>query len=345
MQALTYHGPHTVRLADRPAPTLADQDSVLVQITASGICGSDLHTYNGHTFTSETDFSLGHEAVGRIVETGAAVRTVRVGDRVLIAASAGCLRCRECAAGWVMGCTGDGFGVYGIGIGLDGLQAEFAAVRNADRNVVAIPDDISDDAAVLLTDNLPTGWSAAREAGVRPGATVAVVGLGPVGLCAVMSAMVMGASRVLAIDPLPDRRAAAEKLGAEGVFADDVAGLVRELTAGRNVDAVVEAVGNDAAIRTAIQVAARGASVAIAGVPTSATLDLPLLELFINQVALRPAPCSIQRELPTLIPLVEHGRLHPERIVTHHFPLGEGPAAYRTFAEREPGTGKVVFVV
>jgi threonine dehydrogenase-like Zn-dependent dehydrogenase len=165
-----------------------------------------------------------------------------------------------------MACTGDGAGVYGIGLGLPGLQAQFAAVRNADRNAVAIPDGISDDTAVLLTDNLPTGWCAARQSGVRPGGTVTVVGLGPVGLCAVMAALAMGAGRVLAIDPLPDRPAAAERLGAEGVSGDDVVTGVQDLIAGRKTDSVIDAVGSDDAIQCAIQLAAVGGSVAVAGV-------------------------------------------------------------------------------
>lgn len=244
-----------------------------------------------------------------------------------------------------MGCTGGGAGVYGVGVGLDGLQAQYATVGNADRNVVVISDAIGDDAGVLLTDNLPTGWGAAREAAVRPGSTVAVIGLGPVGLCAVMSAVAMGAARVLAIDPLPDRRALAEKLGAEGIFADDIVSAIRDTTHGRNADAVVEAVGSATTTNTAIQVAAVGGSVALAGIPPSESIELSLMHIFVAQVSLKPALCSVQRELRTLIPLVEHGRLHPELIVSHHFPLAEGALAYETFAERNPGTGKVILTV
>ena len=345
MQALTYQGPGTVAVSDLPVPTLPDQDSVLVQVNSSGICGSDLHTYGGHGFVPDVGFSLGHEAVGRIVEAGSNVRNVRTGDRVLIAASAGCLSCPQCSAGWVMGCSAGGAEVYGVGVGPEGLQAQFAAVRNADRNIVAISDSISDDAAVLLTDNLPTGWCAARQAGVSPGATVAIIGLGPVGLCAVMSAVTLGAARVLAIDPLPDRRALAEQCGAEGVFDDDVVGVIREITGGRNADSVIEAVGSDATIQTAIQIAAVGGSVSIAGVPASMTLELSVMHLFVAQVAVKSALCSVQRELGALIPLVEHGRMHPERLVSHHFSLSDGAAAYKTFADRAPGTAKVVLTV
>ncbi len=343
MKALTFQGPRTVHVSDLPAPTLPDSDSVLIEVTASGICGSDLHTFDGHAFVSDTGFSLGHEAVGRIIESGSNVRSVKVGDRVLIPGSAGCNRCQECAGGWAMRCTGEGPGVYGIGVGLDGLQAQFAAVRNADRNVVAIPEGISDDAAVLLTDNLPTGWCSARQADVRPGAVVVVVGLGPVGLCAVMSAVAMGASRVLAIDPLADRRQAAEKYGAEGVYNDDVVAAVRELTRGRNADCVIEAVGHNATIETSIQLAAVGGTVAIAGVPVSMAIEFPLMHVFAAQIAVKSALCSVQRELPVLLPLVEHGRLIPEEMVSHHFSLSEGQAAYDTFAQRKPGTQKVVF--
>jgi alcohol dehydrogenase len=345
MQALTYQGPRRVEALEMPEPTLPGPDAVLVQISTSGICGSDLHTFAGHTFVSGVGFTLGHEAVGRVVEVGADVRTVNVGDRVLIPASAGCAQCRNCQAGWVMRCTNGGLRVYGIGVGLDGLQAEAAAIRNADQNVVAIPDTIGDDAAVVLTDSLPTGWCGARQANVARGATVAVVGLGPVGLCAVMSAVELGAARVLAIDPLSDRRETAEKLGGEGISGDDVVGLIRDITDGHNADCVIEAVGSDTAIETAVQIAAIGGSVAIAGVPASLTLPIPIMQMFATQVSLNSALCSVQRELPDLIPLVEHGRLHPEQVVTHHFGLHDGARAYETFAERRPGTSKVVFTI
>jgi alcohol dehydrogenase len=345
MQALTYQGPHTVVVSDVPIPTLPDQDSVLVQISSSGICGSDLHTYAGHGFVPNVGFSLGHEAVGRIVEAGSNVRNVRTGNRVLIAASAGCLDCPQCSVGWVMGCTAGGAEVYGVGVGPEGLQAQFAAVRNADRNVFAISDSVNDDAAILLTDNLPTGWCAARQAGVSPGATVAVIGLGPVGLCAVMSAITLGAARVLAIDPLPHRRALAERLGAEGVFDDDLVGVIRETTGGRNAESVIEAVGSDTTIQNAIQIASVGGSVSIAGVPASMTLDLPVMHMFIAQVAVRSALCSVQRELRTLMPLVEQERMQPDRLVSHHFSLSDGAAAYKTFADRMPGTAKVIITI
>lgn len=344
MKALRWDGPRTVSVADVPDPTLIDEDSAILEVSSSGICGSDLHTYSGYEFAPDPGFILGHEAVGRVLEVGSAVRTIEKGHRVLVPASAGCLTCPSCSAGWTMGCL-DGHGTtYGIGIGHSGLQAQYAAITGADRNLTRISDAISDDAAVVLTDNLPTGWNAVQQAEVRPGSVVAVVGLGPVGLSAVMSAVACGASRVLAIDPLPDRRAAAEELGGEGVFADDIVEAVRDLTDGHNADCVVEAVGAAPTITTSIGLAAVGGHLAIAGVPPL-TMEWPIMHVFALQLTVRQGACSVQQQLPPLLRLVEVGKMRPEALVSHHFPLTEGPLGYTTFASREPGTRKIVFNV
>ena len=256
MRALTYHGPFDVRVDTIDDPQPFDDEGAVVAIRACGICGSDLHIYEGHGFSPDLGFCVGHEAVGEVVEVGAAVSRFRVGDSVLVSASTGCNACVPCRAGYVLGCERGRSGCYGLSGMLPGSQAEYVSVPSADGNLVAIPEGVSDDAALVLTDNAPTAWYGARRARIEPGDTVAVIGLGPVGIMAVLAAQVMGAGRVLAIDLVDERRAAAAALGAEPVDGDPRR-TVRELTGGRGVNAVIEAVGADTTIDLGIKIAAR----------------------------------------------------------------------------------------
>ena len=200
MRALTYHGPFDIRVDTIADPRPFDSEGAVVAIRACGICGSDLHIYEGHGFSSDLGFCVGHEAVGEVVEVGDSVSRFRVGDSVLVTASTGCNACGPCRAGYVLGCERARSGCYGLSAMLPGSQAELVAVPSADGNLVAIPEGVSDDAALVLTDNAPTAWYGARRARIQPGDTVAVIGLGPVGIMAVVAAQVMGAGRVLAID-------------------------------------------------------------------------------------------------------------------------------------------------
>ena len=342
MRALTFEGPEQIAVSTVADPVPPGPDGAVVRVSAAGICGSDLHIYGGHGFSTDLGFCVGHEAVGEVVEVGSEVRRVRVGDRVLVPASTGCGTCPACATGWVLGCQRGRAGCYGLSHGLEGSQAEALAVPHAEGNLVVVPEGIGDDAALTLTDNLPTAWYGARRGRIAPGETVAVVGLGPVGILAVLSAQVFGAARVLAIDLVPERRAQAAALGAEPMEGDDVRAAVAEATGGRGPDVVVEAVGADATIDLAVKVAGQRGRVSVVGVNQNRTLPIhaPLAQL--KELELAIGLCSVQAELPTLLPLVASGRLRPEVAVTHHMALSEGPEAYRLFAGREAGVGKVV---
>ncbi|MEP6625385.1 MAG: alcohol dehydrogenase catalytic domain-containing protein [Acidimicrobiia bacterium] len=341
MRALTYHGPLDVRVESVPEPGLFDDESAIVSIWACGICGSDLHIYEGHGFSSDLGFCVGHEAVGEVVAVGIGVRRFAVGDRVLVSASVGCNSCAPCRAGYVLGCERGRSGCYGLGALLPGSQAEFVAVPAADGNLVAIPDGISDDAALVLTDNAPTAWYGARRARIEPGDVVAVVGLGPVGIMSVLAAQIMGAGRVLAIDLVESRRDAAAALGAEPIDGDPRI-AVRGLTGGRGADVVLEAVGADATIDLATKIAARGARVSVVGVNQNAAFPMHMALAQFNELEFSIGLCSVQRELPALLALTQSGRLRPEVVVTHHLPLSEGDDAYRLFHSRTDGVGKVV---
>jgi 2-desacetyl-2-hydroxyethyl bacteriochlorophyllide A dehydrogenase len=342
MRALTYEGPQQIAVSDVADPVPAGLDGAVVQITAAGICGSDLHIYDGHGFSPDLGFCVGHEAVGEVVAVGSDVGRFEVGDRVLVPASVGCSTCEPCRSGWVAGCLTFEGGCYGLAHRLPGSQAEAVAVPVADLNLVRIPDSISDDAALVLTDNLPTAWYGARRARIQPGDTVAVVGLGPVGLLSVMAAQTMGAARVLAIDLVPGRRAQAQAIGAEPVDSDDPKSAVPDLTGGRGADVVLEAVGADATISLSLDIAGRGGRVSVVGVNQSMDFPMRMVLAQLKELEFAIGLCSVQRELPTLLPLVESGRLTPEVVVTHHMALSDGPDAYRLFSSREEGVGKVV---
>src|SRR6478752_3468085 len=319
MRALTYQGPFDVRVVDVPDPVPFDAEAAVVRVRACGICGSDLHIYEGHGFSPDLGFCVGHEAVGEVVAVGDAVTRFRVGDSVLVPGSVGCATCGPCRAGYVLGCERNRSGCYGLSAMLPGSQAEAVAVPCADGNLVAIPDGVSDDAALVLTDNAPTAWYGARRARIEPGDVVAVVGLGPVGIMSVLAAQIMGASRVLAIDLVPERRAAAAALGAEPVDGDPRV-VVREMTGGRGAGVVLEAVG----------------------VNQSANFAMHMALAQFNELEFAIGLCSVQRELPALLALTQSGRLQPEVVVTHHLPLSDGAEAYALFHSRAGGVGKVV---
>lgn len=346
MKALTYHGPHDVRCESVPDPALPGDRGAVVRVRAAGICGSDLHIWDGRGFVRGAGYTVGHEAVGTVAEVGPAVTCFGPGDEVLVPASVGCGRCDACLRGLVIMCSrpGDG-GVYGVGHGLGGCQAELVAVPAADTNLVALPAGMGDDAALVLTDNAPTGWYGARLGRVEPGDTVVVIGLGPVGLMAVAAARVMGAARVLGVDLVAHRRARAAVLGAEPVTGDDPRAEVARLTRGRGADVVVEAVGADATVALAIDLAGRMGRVSVVGVNKTRRFPFDMLTAQLKCLEFTIGLCSVQRELPALLALTASGRLDPGAVVTHHLPLEAGGDAYALFASRGDDVGKVVLDV
>jgi 2-desacetyl-2-hydroxyethyl bacteriochlorophyllide A dehydrogenase len=342
MKALVYHGPKDIRCETVEDPTPPGPDGAIVRISRSGICGSDLHIYEGHGW-AEPGFTTGHEAVGEIVEVGSGVDRFRSGDRVLVSGAAACALCLPCAQGRIDRCESGGASVFGIGLGLAGSQAEAVAVPAADYTLAALPDGMSEEQGLMLTDNLPTGWFGAIRADIEPGATVAVVGAGPVGQHAVESAFLLGAARVLVIDPVAERRDAATLVGAEPLPPDeDIIARVREATSGRMAASVIEAVGRPESIRLAVEIAGRGATISIVGVPTEPQLPVPPTTLQMNNQTLRLSLCPVQSTWPALLPLVREGRLKPERVVTTRIPLTQGSEAYARFNSREEGILKVV---
>lgn len=258
MKAVVFHGIGDIRLDEVPEPIIQAETDALVQITASAICGTDLHLVRGTMPGMEPGTILGHEGVGIVTEVGRQVRNVQRGDRVIIPSTIACGYCSYCRAGYYAQCDNAnpngplaGTAFYGgpkESGPFQGLQAEYARVPFAATNLIQIPDVVSDDQAVMLSDIVPTGYFGADLAKIKPGHSVAIFGCGPVGQFAIISAQLMGAGRVFAIDTLQDRLAAAQMLGAEIIDynAEDPVEMVRQLTGGIGVDCAIDAVGVDA---------------------------------------------------------------------------------------------------
>ncbi len=345
MKALCYHGPHDIRYQSTPDARIEDDRDVIVKTMACGICGSDLHIYHGHGFSENASYCVGHEAVGEIVEVGRAVRDLKVGDQVMVAAAVGCGDCASCLAGDAIRCERKAVGCYGLGwAGLGGCQAEAVRVPAAHSNLARIPDGINIEQALMLTDNLPTAWMGCIDADIAPGKTVAVVGLGPIGLMAVEAAYVLGASRVFAIDLVAERREMASKLGATSLEPDAALEAIRDATAGRMIDSVVEAVGSEAPLKLALRLAGNRGVVSAVGAGQDNRFTFPLGAAFMRNLTFRIGGCAVQRYWPQLIPLVQRGRLQPERYITHRSPLSDGAEAYRVFAERKAGALKTILI-
>ena len=341
MRALIYHGTSDVRCETVPDPQPQDADSALVRIQHTGICGSDLHIYHGDM--GEGPFSIGHEAIGEVVETGSAVRSFRAGDRVLVAGVTGCAHCRACGSGSVTECEQGGGRVFGTNQGLAGVQAEAVAVPDADRNLHPIPDGVSAKSAVLLTDILPTGYYGAENAEIEPGHDVAVIGCGPVGLMAIQSALLFGPRRVFALDRVPARLEAAKRLGAIPCdVSGDAQAEILEATGGLGPHSVIEAVGADATIQSALALVRRGGRVSVVGVNTNMALPFPMGLALMKGLTFRIGVCPVPRLWPHLVPLIAEGKLQPDFVFTHEMALGAGGEAYELFDSRKDGVLKVL---
>lgn len=341
MKAITYHGPQDVRVEEVADPVPRDLEGAVVQVTACGICGSDLHIYDGHGFSADTGYCVGHESVGEVIEVGSGVNTFSVGDRVLVPGSTGCNTCRQCRKGFVFMCENGLAGCYGLSHNLQGSQAQAVAVPFADSNMLRIPDGVSNEAALLLTDNAPTAWIGARRAGIQPGQSVAVIGLGPVGMFSVMAAHIMGASVVYAIDLVESRRELAASVGAVPIDPANASEAIKD-HGGLAPEVVLEAVGLDQTITDAINLVRPHGTVSVVGVNQNMDFSFPMLLAQGKSLQFIISLCSVQFELPTIMPLVESGRLDPTLVVSHRMGLSEGVEAYRMFAAREPGVNKVL---
>ncbi|MCB2050097.1 MAG: alcohol dehydrogenase catalytic domain-containing protein [Novosphingobium sp.] len=345
MKGLMYRGPGEVHFEDIPDAQLPGEKGVIVQNTVCSICGTDLHPY--HTDMGFRDYCMGHEAVGTIVECGSEVRNFKKGDRVLVPASIGCGRCKPCLSGNVILCeTFDNFKAYGQGDpAIPGCQAEAVPVSDADNNLFHLPDELSDDIGILLTDSAATGWFCARKGNIQPDDTVAVIGLGAVGLQAALAAKAMGAATVFGLDLQADRRADAAALGIVTFEERDTVPLVLDATEGKGVDVVLDAAGGPVTTKMAIALAKRGGRFSQVGVAEEFEFPFPNIEMMFKNLQYYAGVCSVQAEVPHLMDALLSGRMPMEplnAIVSHRMKLSDGSEAYRLFHERPEGLKKIV---
>ncbi|QUR67653.1 zinc-binding dehydrogenase [Mycobacterium spongiae] len=338
MRTVVIDAPGSVRVDTQPDPALPGDDAVIVAVTAAGICGSDLHFYEGE-YPLAQPVALGHEAVGTVVEAGRQVRTVGVGDLVLVSSVAGCGSCPGCATRDPVRCF-SGPRVFGSGA-LGGAQADLLAVPAADFQVLKIPDGITTEQALLLTDNLATGWAAAQRADISFGDTAAVIGLGAVGLCALRSAFVHGAATVFGVDRVDGRLQRAATWGGTPVVPP-AAEAILAATGGRGADAVIDAVGTDASMTDALNMVRPGGTVSVVGVHDLQPFPFPALSCLLRSVTLRMTTAPVQRTWAQLIPLLQAGRLDVDGIFTTTLPLDEAARGYATAESRSGDQVKIL---
>lgn len=340
MRSVIVTGPGQIAVETVPDPVLTGAGDALVRVRSAAICGSDLHFYDGDL--PFFPVAVGHEVIGEVLEVGADVRRFRPGDRVLVASVAGCGDCVGCAAGDPVTCV-QGPKVFGSGE-LGGGQSELLAVPAADFQLLRIPDGVDDEAALLLTDNLGTGWAGAQRADIPPGGTVVVLGLGAVGQCAVRSALLQGAGQVLAFDPVPERRKLAVASGAvevDGPLLD----VVMAATGGRGADSVIDAVAIDATLDDAFGVVRAGGTVSVVGVHDLNPYPLGALMGVYRSITLRMTTAPVHRTWAELVPLVQHGRFDTGGLFTHTFGLEDAAAAYAAIAARGSDCLKARFLL
>lgn len=337
MKAAVFHGAHDVRVEDVDPPAELGPDEVLVKVERSAICGTDLHPYEGH-MELEEGVVLGHEFLGTVEAMGDAVGAVDVGDLVTSSCVATCGNCYFCRRGEPSRCAGMRMFGMGMALGdLPGAQAEQVVVPWADRNLRKFPEGVDDamlDNLLFAGDIITTGYEAVKRA-FRPGDTVAVVGAGPVGLCAVMAAGVLGAAQVVAVDSVPERLKLAEQLGAVTVTPEKAADAIMDLTGWRGADVVVDAAGAPSALRSTAGYVRMGGQISIPAVYLDEDLGLPWGEFFLKGVTFTMGASHFHNYIDEVIALILAGKLAPAQIISHRMGLSEADEAYRLFAARE----------
>jgi alcohol dehydrogenase len=336
MQAVTFQAPGEVQVEERPEPELLERDDAIVRVEATGVCGSDLHIYHGRV-QIEPGFTLGHEFVGTLVAAGDGVTQVAEGDRVLGCYCSACGRCFFCRRGDFHKCDeGRVFG-HGKTLGsLQGAQAEQVLVPHANLTLRRVPEGMSDDVALFAGDVMGTGWHAVDQAEIRPGDSAAVLGLGPVGLCAVQAAKAAGAAKVIAIDTVADRLAIAESFGAEAVHLtdDDPRAAVKDATEGRGVDAAIDAVGHPDALELACRVVRKAGIVSAIGVYAE-RIQVHMGIVWIKALTLKTGFANVIGHVDRVLAMLDAGVLDPTPLVTHHMKLEDAAEAYAVYDRRE----------
>jgi 2-desacetyl-2-hydroxyethyl bacteriochlorophyllide A dehydrogenase len=336
MRAVTFQAPGEVLVQDVPEPEISDPGDAIVRIEATGVCGSDLHIYHGRV-KIEPGFTIGHEYVGTVIACGDAVRSVSVGDRVLGCFQTACGHCFFCRRGLFHKCEDSRTFGHGATLGsLQGTQAEQALIPNADLVLRKIPQGMSDDAALFAGDVMGTGYHAVIHSGLRPGDVAAVLGLGPVGLCAVQVAKAAGAARVIAVDSVPERLAVAQSFGALPIHLteQDPRAAAREATEGRGVDVCIDAVGHPSALDLALRLTRKCGTVQAIGVYAERA-EVHMGLLWIKSLHVCAGHANVIAHVDRVLAMMSAGLLDPGPLVTHHMSLEDAPEAYALYDRRE----------
>jgi threonine dehydrogenase-like Zn-dependent dehydrogenase len=335
MKAVRLIAPEDVRVEDVAEPELAEPGDAIVRVKATAICGADLFPYHGMTPGFESGTVLGHEFVGVVEAVGDGVTAVKSGQRVVNTSMISDGTCPHCRAGRVTQCESRAlFGYSGVYPRLEGGQAELVRIPNADRSLFVVPEGVSDDDAVFVADILPTGYAGVRRGEVGVGDVVVVLGAGPVGLMAVMSAV--GAAReLIAVDGVAARRALAETLGAHAVAPEDAAGAVASASAGMGADVVIEAAGALPALDASLELVRPQGTVSVIGAHFEPDYPLNNLLMFEKEITLRFTIGDPTRDRERLLATIGAGAMKPSQVITHRMPLAEAPDAYRLFDARE----------
>ena len=387
MKANCWMGKKKVRVEEVPDPKILNSQDAIVRITSTAICGSDLHLYNGFIPTMERGDILGHEFMGEVVEVGRGVRNLKVGERVVVPFPISCGACAACEAGMFSVCENSNpnawiaekllghspAGVYGYSHMLGGFaggQAEYARVPFADVGPLKVPDDLTDDQVLFLSDIFPTGYMGAEMCDIQPGDVVAVWGAGPVGLFAIASAYLLGAERVIAIDRFKYRlQLAKDRAGASDVINYEelnVQDALLELTGGRGPDKCIDAVGMEAhghgvtyaydrakqalmletdrplALREAVLACRNGGTVSVIGVYGGFIDKFPMGAVMNRSLTIKTGQAHVQRYMRPLLERIEKGEIDPSFVITHRMRLDDAPDGYDIFLNKEEACIKVV---
>jgi alcohol dehydrogenase len=329
MKALVYHGPGKRSLDDKPMPTILDVNDAIIRVTKTTICGTDLHILKGDVPEVTDGRILGHEGVGVVESVGSSVSNFHIGDRVLISCITSCGKCDYCKKGMYSHCVNGG---WILGHLIDGTQAEYVRIPYADTSLHHIPDGADEEALVMLSDILPTGFECGVLNGkVAPGDVIAIVGAGPIGLATMLTAQFYSPSEIIMIDLDDNRLEVAMKFGATQTINSgvDVVAKVMELTNQRGVDVAIEAVGIPATFELCEKIIAPGGIIANIGVH-GRSVELHLESLWAHNITITTRLVDTVTT-PMLLKTVSSGKLQPRRLITHHFPLVEIMCAYDTF--------------
>ena len=382
MKALCWHGRGDMRCETVPDPEIQHGRDAIIRVTSCAICGSDLHLYGGFVPGMKSGDVMGHETMGEVVAVGKDNQKLKVGDRVVVPFTISCGECEFCQRGLYSVCersnpngaeqakvvgypTAGLFGYTHMYGGFPGGQAEYLRVPYADVGPIVVPEGLTDDQVLFLSDIFPTGWMAAENCDIRPGQTILVFGCGPVGQFAIRSAFMMGAERVIAIDEVPERLQMARDAGAETIdFSQgELQDRIKEMTGGRGPDGVIEAVGLEShgsggmlekvqetvakrmerpyALNEAIIACRPGGTISlpgvfVGGVPT-------MMGAFVAKgLTMRTGQTHVQRYLEPLMKRIQDGEIDPGFLITHKIGLEDGPDAYKMFQEKSDGCVKVV---